>query len=134
MHKIARNALGIIILEKETPIGLHIRKKRLELQMNQEDVAKKLGVTESCIWLWENLEAKPQIHYMPKIIAFLGYCPVEFDMSSIGNRIKSYRYVNGLSCDSLGLLLGVKGGAVSYWENGGIPKPKTLTKIQSLIG
>lgn len=133
MHKNVPNALGIIQLHKDSPIGLHIRKKRLELHMNQEDAAKKLGVTEACIWLWENLQAKPQIHYMPEIIHFLGYCPVQCDGSTLAGRIKSYRLFHGLSCEGLGEKLGIGGGAISYWENGGIPKPKRLKMLETIL-
>ncbi len=133
MRKTVRNALGVILLDKDTPIGLHIRKKRLERQMNHEDAAKELGVTEACLWLWENLKAKPQIHHMPQLIRFLGYCPVDLDTTTLAGRIKSYRFLNGLSCESLGILLGVGGGAVSYWEAGGKPKLPTVKKIEEVI-
>jgi DNA-binding XRE family transcriptional regulator len=126
--------LGNIVLDENSALGIHIRKKRLELKMNQEDAAKILNVTEACIVLWENLHAKPQIHNIPFITAFLGYCPITYDCVSIAGRIKAYRILNGLSCESFGKKLGVLGGAVSYWENGGNPKPMTLKEVIRIVG
>jgi DNA-binding transcriptional regulator YiaG len=126
--------LGNIVLDEHSALGMHIRKRRLELKMNQEDAANILNVTEACIVLWENLHAKPQIHNMPYITSFLGYCPITYDSVSIAGRIKAYRILNGLSCESFGKKLGVLGGAVSYWENGGKPKPMTLKEIIKVVG
>lgn len=134
MRKTLRNALGIIVIDKDTPIGMHIRKKRFELQMNQEDAAKKLGVTEACVWLWENLQAKPQIHYMPAIIAFLGYCPFTFDLSTLAGRIKNYRIIHGLNSEALGKLVGVSDSTIGEWENGTKPKAGRLVALQKIIG
>lgn len=134
MRKIHRNALGIIVIEKDTPIGMHIRKKRLKLQMNQEDAAKKLGVTEACVWLWENLQAKPQIHYMPAIIGFLGYCPIVLEGTSLKDRIKKYRIEHGLSGDAFGKLLGVTDSTVGEWGKGKTPKGENLARLEKVIG
>ncbi len=134
MRKTLRNALKIIVIDKDTPIGMHIRKKRLELQMNQEDAAKKLGVTEACVWLWENLQAKPQIHYMPAIITFLGYSPFTFDLSTIAGRIRSYRTLHGLNSEAFGKLVGVSDSTIGEWENGTKPRADRLIILQKIIG
>jgi hypothetical protein len=39
-----------------------------------------------------------------------------------------------LSCESFGKKLGVLGGAVSFWENGGKPKDTTLKEIVKIVG
>lgn len=134
MYKTIRNALGIIQIDKNTPIGLHIRKKRLELQMNQEDASKILGVTEPCLWLWENLKAKPQIHYMPAIIAFLGYCPISIDSTVLKDRIKKYRMEHGLSGEAFAKQLGVTDSTICEWENGKTPKSENLARLEKIIG
>ena len=113
---------------------MHIRKKRLELQMNQEDAAKELGVTEACVWLWENLQAKPQIHYMPAIIAFLGYCPVAVDGISLKDRIKKYRIEHGLSGEAFAKLVGVTDSTICEWENGKTPKGENLARLEKVVG
>jgi DNA-binding XRE family transcriptional regulator len=52
-------------------VGDHIRKKRLDLGLQQHEVAEAIGVTESTIWNWEH-GTKPLAKYLPKIIKFLG--------------------------------------------------------------
>jgi DNA-binding XRE family transcriptional regulator len=81
--------LGNIVLDENSSLGLHIRKKRLELKMNQENAAKILNVNEACIVLWENLHSESQIHNMPFITVFLGYCPITYDSVFIAGRIKA---------------------------------------------
>ena len=57
-------------------IGDHIRLRRLGLKMTQRDVAKEIGVDTTCIFNWESDKSKPEIRYMPAIVAFLGYNPL----------------------------------------------------------
>ena len=57
-------------------IGDHLRKRRLDLGLLQREVAEELGVTESTIWNWEANCSSPQLGFIPKTIAFLGYNPV----------------------------------------------------------
>jgi DNA-binding XRE family transcriptional regulator len=80
----------IIDLEPDAHIGLHIRRKRLELGLRQEDVANQIGVSIDCVAFWENGRSKPQVQHMPKIIEFLGYNPVPYENVTIGGRIKNY--------------------------------------------
>ncbi len=35
-------------------LGDHIRKRRLDLGLEQQQVAARLGVSESTVWNWEN--------------------------------------------------------------------------------
>jgi len=57
----------------------HIRKKRLDLNLYQKDVAKILGVSECSVWNWEKGTSNPSVKLKLRIIAFLGYVP--FDIS-----------------------------------------------------
>tara|TARA_B100000315_G_scaffold32482_1_gene27385 strand:+ start:275 stop:496 length:222 start_codon:yes stop_codon:yes gene_type:complete len=50
-------------------IGEHIRKRRMDLGLEQKDLAKIIGVTESSIWNWEN-GWNPSKRYMKKIEGF----------------------------------------------------------------
>ena len=45
-------------------------KRRMDLQLEQQDVAKIIGVTESSIWNWES-GMNPAKRYMKKIEGFL---------------------------------------------------------------
>jgi len=51
-------------------IGEHIRKRRMDLNLLQRDVAGIIGVTECTICNWENGERKPGTKYTPRIIDF----------------------------------------------------------------
>ncbi|WP_199141627.1 recombinase family protein [Pedobacter sp. ASV12] len=116
-------------------IGEHIRKRRMELQLFQKDVAKICGVTEDCIANWEKNRSTPQIIFYPKIIEFLAYSPLSFDETKISGRIKAYRYRNGITSKMLGKLQNIDPSTVSDWENGNcIPSPKNLLKLEALFG
>src|SRR5262249_55091544 len=54
-------------------IGDHIRRKRLQLGLFQRQVARDIGVDESTLFNWERNKVQPQIHYLARILEFLGY-------------------------------------------------------------
>ena len=60
--------------EPET-LGEHVRKRRLELDLTQRQVAGRLGVSTWTVMNWEKDHAVPPIESMPSIIWFLGYDP-----------------------------------------------------------
>ena len=115
-------------------IADHLKKKRMDLQLFQEDVAQIVGVTTDCITNWENSRAIPQIQYMPSIIAFLGYNPASLRSKTFGDRIKEYRLLHGLSHKRMGKKLGVDGSTVSSWESGKFqPQPGSRVKVLRLL-
>ena len=63
-----------------TTLGDHIRKRRLDLGLRQQDVEATLGVTESTVTNWELNRITPYFTYLPRIIAFLGYTQPPFDI------------------------------------------------------
>lgn len=90
--KIPSNAI-----DNPQSIGEHVKKRRLQLRLLQADVAKICGVCEDSITGWENGRSQPQIRYYPKIIQFLEYCPFANNNTTLGNKIRTYRFENGLS-------------------------------------
>ena len=56
-------------------IGEHIKKRRLELGFEQEQVAAEVGVTWLSVSNWERGIYRPAKKAMVPIIAFLGYDP-----------------------------------------------------------
>lgn len=62
-------------------LGDHIRARRLDLKLFQKQVADQIGVHEMTITLWEGNATIPEVRYMPAIIQFLGYNPLDLDKS-----------------------------------------------------
>lgn len=55
--------------------GDHIRKMRLDINIEQKNVAEMISVSEATISNWECNINGPQIKFMPSILIFLGYDP-----------------------------------------------------------
>jgi len=99
-------------------LGDHLRKKRLDLKLRQIDVAATLEVDEMTICNWEKGTTTPRLYLMPKIIDFLGYNPLEFKVSTFGQKIKKYRVERGLSLRKLAKIVDVDPGTLARWERG----------------
>jgi transcriptional regulator with XRE-family HTH domain len=97
-------------------IGDHMLKKRVELRLLQKDVAKLLSVDECTVTNWEKNHSQPKLHYLPKIIQFLGYIPFEIEGTSQGERIKLYRKIRGISQKKLAREIGVDPCTLARWE------------------
>jgi DNA-binding XRE family transcriptional regulator len=57
-------------------IGDAIRKRRLDLNLRQIDVAAIIGCDELTVVNWEKGHRNPHIKHMPAIVRFLGYNPL----------------------------------------------------------
>jgi transcriptional regulator with XRE-family HTH domain len=126
--------LKFIELGEDAPVGLHVRKKRTELRLLQKDVANIVGVSEDCITFWENGRSVPQIQFMPKVVQFLGYNPLEVENLTLSGRIRNYRMKHGLSHKNLSEILGIDSSRISAWENGkSKPDKETLKAIERLL-
>ena len=98
-----------------TTIGDHLRKRRLDLGLTQLEVAPQLGVTEKTVNTWEVHGQQPEIRYLPKIIAFLGYDPLP-PAQTLAEQIIRHRKMLGLSREELARRLGVDPGTLWRWE------------------
>ena len=56
-------------------IGEMIRKRRLDLNLRQVDVANSIGCNETTVVNWEKNHTEPRITYLDAVVAFLGYDP-----------------------------------------------------------
>ena len=81
-------------------------------------MAKRFGVDDVTIYLWENNRARPSLAQIPKIIEFLGYDPLPAKSESPGDRIWEYRRVHGLSQRKLAEQLRVDQTTLAGWERG----------------
>ena len=93
--------------------GDHLRKKRLDLNLTQPQVAKIIYVTTDCITNWELNRNTPDIIYIPKIISFLGYTP-----DANENPIKKYRIERGISQKEMAEILEIDPTTLSRIERG----------------
>lgn len=95
--------------------GDHLRKKRLDLNLSQPQVAKLINVTTDSITNWELNRTEPSLNQIPKIISFLNYKP---DINE--NLIKRYRIEKGISQKKLARILNID--------------PTTLSRIERAKG
>jgi transcriptional regulator with XRE-family HTH domain len=131
---IKRQPYGGKYVKDPKTLGEYLRNRRMEMHLLQKDVAVIIGVSEDAITYWENNRSKPQIQFYPKIISFLGFNPFALDISTLGGRIRQYRYENGLSHKELSKLLNVDASTVGAWEKGeSKPKATTRNAIMKLL-
>jgi hypothetical protein len=78
-------------------IGDHIRRRRLNLKVQQKHVAGQAGVDKSCIYNWEANRSNRQVNYLPVIIEFLGYnsLPPATSMAAAGPASVSLAFRRG---------------------------------------
>ena len=111
-------------------LGDHIRKRRLDLNLLQKQVADEIGVHEMTITLWEVNATVPEVRYMPAIIQFLGYKPLPA-ASSLPERLVTARRALGLSQRKMAEKLGVDPATLMGWEAG---RHRPTGKSLDLIG
>ena len=92
--------------------GDQLRKKRLDLNLSQTQVAKIINATDS-ITNWELNRTEPNLNQIPKIISFLKYTPLFND-----NEIKQYRTQKGISQKELAEILNINPTTLSRIERG----------------
>jgi len=115
-------------------IGDHIRKKRLDLNLFQKDVARLIGVDEATIVNWEIHKVTPAVAHMPKIIEFLGYLPYLSTAKTLGDRIRRAREALGLSQRKMARKLGIDPTTIERWESGkGTPSKGLLERLDRFI-
>lgn len=67
-----------------------------------------LGVDTMTVNNWERNRCQPRLYLMPKIVQFLGYTPFPPEAEhTIGEAIKAYRLMHGLSQRKLAKVLGI---------------------------
>jgi transcriptional regulator with XRE-family HTH domain len=96
--------------------GDHIKVRRLDLKLTKRQLSLKFHVDDTTIYLWEKNRIKPSLAQIPKIIEFLGRDPFEKESENLGDRIREYRRVHGLSHEKLAGQLGVDPSTLEGWE------------------
>jgi len=72
---------------------------------------KLIGIKSvSAYRAWEHNRSNPSIKYYPKIMEFLGYCPIQY-AHDIGQRLKLFREHQGLPFHEVDKILGLSKGS-----------------------
>jgi DNA-binding transcriptional regulator YiaG len=98
-------------------LGDEIRKRRLDLNLRQIDVAKIIGCDEMTVVNWEKGYASPRIHHMAKVVEFLGFDPFS-KSDNLAERLVNHWKTRGLSQKAFAARLGVDPGTLARWEQG----------------
>jgi len=111
-------------------LGDHLLKRRLDLGLLQREVADRLRVNAITVSNWETNRTSPQLRFIPRIIAFLGYSPYCPQPAPPGNRIRAQRRSLGLSQKELAHRLGIDPSTLRRWELGnGEPSAAHRSKL-----
>lgn len=114
-------------------LGDHLRKRRLDLGLRQEDVAKRLGTKVNTVTNWEANRTKPALRFLPGIVRFLGHLPFSAS-GTVPERLKVYRRARGLSQEELARKLHVNPSTLARWENGrGRPSPERAHQVERVL-
>jgi len=98
-------------------LGEDIRKRRLDLNLRQIDVAKIVGCDEMTVVNWEKGYASPRIHHMPKVVEFLGFNPLQ-NCDTLAQQIVSHRTALGTTQKDFARQLGIDPSTLARWERG----------------
>ncbi len=102
--------------KKLSRIGNHLRKKRLELKLTQDELAEILKVTSQTLRNWEKEDRNIAPKHYPNIMNFLGYCPWE-SFTTLGNKISLFRKYRGLNQKEFAKIMAVPPVTIYRWEN-----------------
>jgi transcriptional regulator with XRE-family HTH domain len=107
----------------------------MDLGLRQSDVADRIGVWTSTVNYWEKNRFNPEVQYVPKVVAFLGYDPFELPPASFPLQLKAARIAAGLTRRQLATRLGVHPGTVAEWERGtAAPIRLSQKRLRALLG
>lgn len=117
-------------------LGDHIRKRRLDMKLLQKDVAEMLDVDTMTVNNWERNRCQPRLYLFPRIVQFIGYNPSPTEPKpTIGEEIKAYRFMHGLSLKKLAKMLGVDPTTLTRWEKGASnPGSRLRKRVAGLLG
>jgi transcriptional regulator with XRE-family HTH domain len=114
-------------------IGEHIRKRRIELGLEQTELARSLGVHRGSVQLWEQNRGTPMPRRIPGIIRFLGYVPLP-QGDRFGTQLAFLRQCAGLTQTDLSSQAGCSADLIGRWERGKSPPRKAnLVRVLEIL-
>ena len=99
------------------------------MKLTKAQLSLNLNVSDITIYLWEHNKVQPSVVQIPKIIEFLGKDPFEAKPENLGDKLRSYRRINGLSQKKFAEQLGVDLTTLAGWERGEHKPTKKLSEI-----
>ncbi len=123
--------------EQIVTLGDHLRAVRLKRGQHQKHVAEFIGVTVETTLNWEQNYSSPTTACFPKIIEYLGYCPVTEESwgATLGVRTRLHRIHRGLSIKEAAVEIGVDPTSLARWERQGYdPSRKYRKLLRRFIG
>ena len=114
-------------------LGDHLRKRRLDLNLLQRDVAVLLDVDTTTITNWENGRCGPTLRLIPRIVDFLGTEPPSGGPLTLGNRIKQNRKLMGISQRCLALEIGIDPTTLGRLERDQRVSPTVTKKLTNFL-
>ena len=103
--------------EEPTTWGEHLKTRRLDLGLNQREVAERVGANHKTYENWEQGKYEPEFRFYPSLVAFLGYEPFP-EPATFALRIRWKREREGLSQRGLAARLGLDPTTIQAWEWG----------------
>lgn len=115
-------------------LGDYLRKKRLDLNLTQKQVAADILKTSvQNIRNWEANRGQISLCFRPKINEFIGFCQCDVSLP-LGLRLKERRENFGLSIKKLSIILNVDVCTIAYWERGEHqPSQKSIKIIEGFL-
>ena len=99
-------------------VGDHIRKKRMDMDLYQREVAEIISAPEATGQMWECYGYEPRMRYWPGVISFLGYEPYS-PPRTMSEKVEVIRRRFGLTSRELAQRIQADPGAITRWETGG---------------
>jgi len=114
-------------------LGEEIRKRRLDLNLRQIDVAKIIGCDEMTVVNWEKGYSSPRINRMAKVVEFLGFNPLR-KCDTLAQRIVSHRKALGLTQKLFASRLAVDPSTLAKWERGErVPAGRYFRRVAEVL-
>jgi len=114
--------------------GDWIKCRRLDLRLTKRQLSLRFHVDDTTIYLWEKNKVRPSLAQIPKIIEFLGSSPFEKEPVTLGDKVREYRRVRGISQKKLAGKLGFDPSTLAAWERGEHqPTDAYVEKVKSIL-
>jgi len=133
----ARKPLPPALRREPRTLGEHLRRARVQRGLKQGDVANEIGVGVRAVIDWELGYRRPPARFIPRITAFLGYCPWKAPEHA-GERLRITREALGLCLERAAAVLGVGRSTADRWERGRRRPPascrRSLLALLAILG